>query len=365
MSEPVLLAVPMFVFLGLLIELTGLARSMVSFLAALLGTVSGGLNYVLIGAMLLVSGISGSKAADMAAIAPALFPEMRRHGARPGESVALLGSAAAMADTIPPSLALITLGSVTGVSISALFAAGLMPALILAAALLVVAIARSRGEKPPESRLDFRRIGATFLKAVPALILPVFIRWAVVDGIATATEVSTLGIAYAAIVGIILYRPIAWERLYPALVETAALSGAILFVIGAATSVAWALTQSGFSANLVAFMIGVPGGAVGFMAITIIVFVLLGNVLEGLPAILLFAPMLLPVARTFGIPEVHYGIVVIVAMSIGLFSPPFGVGFYSACVIGRVNPDDAIGPVWKYLGVLLLSLVVVAATPWL
>ncbi|HUA77807.1 MAG TPA: TRAP transporter large permease subunit, partial [Acetobacteraceae bacterium] len=268
-------------------------------------------------------------------------------------------------DTIPPSLALITLGSVTGVSISALFAAGLVPALILAASLLVVIFLRSRGDKPPERKLDPRRIFSTFLKALPALILPVFIRWAVVDGIATATEVSTLGIAYAAIIGIVLYRPVEWRRIYPALVETAALSGAILFVIGAATSVAWALTQSGFSANLVTFMTAVPGGAAGFMAITIVVFVLLGNVLEGLPAILLFAPMLLPVAQSFGIPEVHYGIVVIVAMSIGLFSPPFGVGFYSACVIGRVNPDDAIGPVWKYLGAIFLALLVVAATPWL
>ncbi len=146
MSQPVLLAVPMFIFLGLLIELTGLARAMVAFLAALLGTVRGGLDYVLLAAMMLVSGISGSKAADMAAVAPALFPEMRARGMREGEMVALLSSSAAMADTIPPSLVLITFGSVTGISIAALFTAGLIPAVLLAAALAGVTAVRVRGE---------------------------------------------------------------------------------------------------------------------------------------------------------------------------------------------------------------------------
>ena len=135
MSSLILLAVPLFVFLGLLIEMTGMARAMVAFLAALLGHVRGGLAYVLLGAMYLVSGISGSKAADMAAVAPVLFPEMRRRGANEGELVSLLAAAGAMSETIPPSLVLITIGSVTGVSIAALFTGGLMPALVLALAM--------------------------------------------------------------------------------------------------------------------------------------------------------------------------------------------------------------------------------------
>ena len=137
MSSLILLAVPLFVFLGLLIEMTGMARAMVAFLAALLGHVRGGLSYVLLGAMYLVSGISGSKAADMAAVAPVLFPEMKRRGAHEGELVALLAASGAMSETIPPSLVLITIGSVTGVSIAALFTGGLLPALVLALALAV------------------------------------------------------------------------------------------------------------------------------------------------------------------------------------------------------------------------------------
>src|SRR6202035_2287956 len=144
MSHLILLSVPLFVFLGLLIEMTGMARVMVAFLANLVGHVRGGLSYVLVGAMYLVSGISGSKAADMAAVAPVLFPEMRRRGSHPGELAALLASSSAMSETIPPSLVLITIGSVTNVSITALFTGGLLPAAVAAIAQVVVSWYRSR-----------------------------------------------------------------------------------------------------------------------------------------------------------------------------------------------------------------------------
>ena len=137
---------PLFVFLGLLIEMTGMARAMVDFLASLLGHVRGGLSYVLLGAMYLVSGISGSKAADMAAVAPVLFPEMKRRGAKPGELVALLSSSGAMSETIPPSLVLITIGSVTGVSIAALFTGGHAAGLVLGARALRVVWRRCRDD---------------------------------------------------------------------------------------------------------------------------------------------------------------------------------------------------------------------------
>jgi tripartite ATP-independent transporter DctM subunit len=366
MSQPLLLAIPMFVFLGLLIDVTGLARAMIALLAALLGRLRGGLYYVLLGAMLLVSGISGSKAADMAAIAPGLFPEMRKRGAKEGDLVALLSSSAAMADTIPPSLVLITLGSVTGISIASLFTAGLIPALVLAVSLGIVVFFRSRNDRmDTQPRVPASELARTFAKALPALVLPFLIRWAVVEGVATATEVSTIGIVYALVVGLTLYRPVQWSRLYPVLVESAALSGAILFVIGTATSMAWALTQSGFSSDLALAMEKMPGGSAGFIAVTIVVFILLGNILEGIPAILLFGPLLLPVSHALGIHDVQYAMVIVIAMSIGLFAPPFGVGFYSACAIGKVQPGDAVRHVWRYLAALCVGLVVIAAVPWL
>ena len=365
-SNLILLSVPLFVFLGLLIEMAGLARALVDFIAALIGHVRGGLSYVLLGAMYLVSGISGSKAADMAAVAPVLFPEMRRRGAQAGELVALLAASGAMSETIPPSLVLITIGSVTGVSIAGLFTGGLLPALIAALALVVVCGFRSRGENLKDvRRASPRQIARSFVVALPALALPFLIRYAVIEGVATATEVSTVGIVYTAAAGLLIYRRFDWRRLYPMLIETASLSGAILLIIGTATAMAWALTQSGFSRELVTVMQEVPGGRLGFLAVTIAVFAILGSVLEGIPAIVLFGPLLFPAARALGVHDVHYAMVVILAMGIGLFAPPFGVGFYAACAIGRVAPDDAMGRVWPYLGAVLIALIIVALFPWL
>jgi tripartite ATP-independent transporter DctM subunit len=364
MSGLVLLAVPLFVFLGLLIDMTGMARAMVAFLAGLLGHVRGGLYYVLLGAMYLVSGISGAKAADMAAVAPVLFPEMKRRGSNDGEMVSILSASGAMSETIPPSLVLITIGSVTGVSIAALFTGGLLPGFVLAVALGVVAWWRSRGEKAGE-RASGREIRRSFIVALPALLLPFVIRSAVVEGVATATEVSTIGIAYATIMGLLIYRQFDWKRLYPMLLETASLSGAILLIIGTATGMAWALTQSGFSRDLAVAMSKVPGGGFGFLLISIAAFVVLGSVLEGIPAIVLFGPLLFPMAKAAHVNEVHYAMVVILAMGIGLFAPPLGVGYYAACAIGQVSPDAGMKRIWPYLGALLVGLVAIAAIPWL
>jgi tripartite ATP-independent transporter DctM subunit len=366
MSHLILLSVPLFVFLGLLIEMTGMARAMVAFLASLLGHVRGGLHYVLVGAMYLVSGISGSKAADMAAVAPVLFPEMKARGARPGDLVALLAATGAQTETIPPSLVLITIGSVTGVSIAALFTGGLLPGVVLAITLSALVWWRYRGEDLSHvRRAKGGEIAKTLVIALPALALPFVIRYAVVEGIATATEVSTIGIVYAFVVGLLIYRQFDWRRLMPMLVETASLSGAILLIIGTATGMAWGLTQSGFSRALAAAMTGLPGGSATFIAVSIVVFVILGSVLEGIPAIVLFGPLLFPVARLVGVHEVHYAMIVILAMGIGLFAPPFGVGYYAACAIGRVDPAEGVRPILGYLLALLAGLIIVAIFPWI
>jgi tripartite ATP-independent transporter DctM subunit len=366
MSHLILLAVPLFVFLGLLIEMTGMARAMVDFLASLLGHVRGGLHYVLVAGMYLVSGISGSKAADMAAIAPVLFPAMRDRGTKPGELVALLSATGAQTETIPPSLVLITIGSVTGESIAALFTGGVLPAIVLAVLLCFVVRRRCRGDDLGHvKRASMNEIGRAFVVALPAIALPFLIRAAVVEGVATATEVSTIGIAYAAVAGLLIYRRFDWAALKPMLIYTASLSGAILLIIGTATGMAWGLTQSGFSRSLAAAMSELPGGAASFMAVSIAAFIVLGSVLEGIPAIVLFGPLLFPIAKAVGIHEVHYAMVVILAMGIGLFAPPFGVGYYAACAIGRVEPADGIRPIWGYMLALLVGTIIVAAVPWI
>jgi tripartite ATP-independent transporter DctM subunit len=213
-------------------------------------------------------------------------------------------------------------------------------------------------------RAPLRIVGRTLVIALPSIALPFLIRAAVVEGVATATEVSTIGIVYAVLAGLLIYRQFDWKQLKPMLIYTASLAGAILLIIGTATGMAWGLTQSGFSRALAEAMTGLPGGAATFMAVSILAFIILGSVLEGIPAIVLFGPLLFPIAHAVGIHEVHYAMVVILSMGIGLFAPPFGVGYYAACAIGRVDPAEGIRPIWGYLLALFIGTVIIALVPW-
>jgi tripartite ATP-independent transporter DctM subunit len=260
---------------------------------------------------------------------------------------------------------LIAVGSVTNVSIAALFTGGLLPGAILGVVLCLIVWwqAKSSGERP-SPRAPASTVFKCLLAALPALLLPFIIRSAVIEGVATATEVSTIGIVYSLIVGAVFFRQLDWTRMVPMLIDTATLSGAVLLVIGAASGMAWALTQSGFSTLLASTMAALPGGQPTFLIVSVAAFVLLGTVLEGIPAMVLFGPLLFPVARSIGIHEVHYAIVVILAMGIGLFAPPFGVGYYMACAIGNVSPDAGMKPIVPYLLALFLALIVLALVPW-
>ncbi|KAB1079337.1 TRAP transporter large permease subunit [Methylobacterium soli] len=365
MSHFILLTIPLFIFLGYQIQYTGMARAMVDFFSALIGRVRGGLGYVLLCAMYLVSGISGAKAADMAAIGPILAPAMKDRGMREGDIPALLAVSAAAAETIPPSLVLIIIGSVTGVSIAALFTGGLLPAIVSMLALALVVYLRSRNERRGEGRYDFRLIARTFIVALPGLALPLIIRAAVLEGVATATEVATIGIVYVLVVGLATMRTISLKRMAKMLVDTAAMSGAILIIIALAGAMSWALTQSGFASDLVRFMTSLPGGKVSFLAVSIAAFVVLGSVLEGIPAIVLFGPLLFPAAQALGVNQVHYAIVVLLSMGLGLFSPPFGYGYYTACAIAQVSPDAAMKNMIPYLLAFTAAIIIIAAFPWL
>jgi tripartite ATP-independent transporter DctM subunit len=364
MSSLVLVSVPIFVLLGCVLDATGMGKAIVDFVASLVGHVRAGMSYVLLGSLFLVSGISGSKVSDMATVAPALFPEMKRRGHKPPEMIALLATGAAMADTVPPSIVLIVLGSVAGVSIAGLFSSGVVVATVLLIALALLARWKARHEDlTGVRRAPLSAIRRTALIAAPALVLPFLIRGVVGGGVATATEVSTIAVLYAMVIGMVLYGGIGIRTMYGMLVETAALTGAILMILGTALAMAWAITQSGVAQQLADFMTTLPGGSFSFMAVTIVVFLILGCLLEGLPAILLLAPLMFPIARKLGIHDVHYSMVVVTAMNIGLMAPPIGIGFFIACRIGDVSPDEAMGAIWPYIVALLAGLIVIAAVP--
>jgi tripartite ATP-independent transporter DctM subunit len=365
MSSLILVSVPIFVLLGCVLDATGMGKAIVDFLASLLGHIKAGMSYVLLGSLFIVSGISGSKVSDMATIAPALFPEMKRRGHKPKEMIALLATGAAMADTVPPSIVLIVLGSVAGVSIAGLFQSGVIIAMVLLVALAILARWKARHEVMDQvKRSSSSVIARALLIAAPALVLPFLIRSAVGGGVATATEVSTIAVLYAMIIGQVLYGGLGWKKIYSMLVETAALSGAILLILGTASAMAWAITQSGAVQSLSQFLTTLPGGVVTFMIVTILIFLILGCLLEGLPAILILAPIMFPIARKLGIHDIHYSMVVVTAMNIGLMMPPIGIGFFVACRIGNTSPDEVMGAIWPYILALIAGLLLIAAVPW-
>ena len=365
-SSLVLVSVPIFVLLGCVLDHTGMGKAIVDVLASLLGHVKAGMSYVLLGSLFIVSGISGSKVSDMATVAPALFPEMKRRGNKGPEMVALLATGAAMADTVPPSIVLIVLGAVAGVSIAGLFQAGFVVAMVLLLMLVVLARWKARNEDMQGAkRAPMRRVGQLLLVAGPALALPFLIRSLVGEGVATATEVSTVAVVYALLIGHFLYGGVAPRTIYRMLVDTAALSGAVLLVLGAASAMAWAITQSGVVQQLSQALRTLPGGSYAFMGVTILVFVLLGCLLEGLPAVLLLAPIMFPIAKSLGINDVHYAMVIVCAMNVGLMMPPIGVGFYIACKIGDASPDEVMWAIWPYIAALLIGVMVIAAVPWI
>jgi tripartite ATP-independent transporter DctM subunit len=364
MAHILLLSVPLFIALGSMLVISGMADNMVKLLVALIGHVRGGLSYVLIAGIALVSGISGSKAADMAAVAPVLVPEMRKRGASNGDIVGLMAAACAMSETIPPSLILIMAGAVTGVSIGALFEVGWYPAIALAVLLCLLTYFRaSKSDENQSEKASWATVRRLAVIAVPVLILPFVIRTAVVEGIATATEVATIGIAYVLILTLIIERRFDWKRCYSSLRDASVLTGVIFIILAAANAMAWGFVQSGFSSILAGVASSLPGGVYGFLFISILVFIILGSILEGIPAIVLLGPLLFPVAKSLGVSEVHFALVAVLAMGLGLFAPPFGVGFYTACAICQVQPTVVMKAIWPYVGVLFLGILLVAVIP--
>ena len=362
----VLLAIPFFILVGYLMEANGMSVRLIELLQRLVGRMRGGLNVVMVMAMVLFSGISGSKMADVAAVGAVLVPASRKSGQNPGSTVALLAASAVMAETIPPCINLIILGFVANLSIGGLFAAGLLPAALMAAALIGVSVMFGKSSTAPPleplSRGAMRRMW--FGAAVSlGLIAMIFIGFK--SGFATATEISAFASLYAIVVGSVVFRELTAAAAWRSFVHAAARSGLVLFIVAAAQSLAFVLTLQQVPHAVGEFMVGLSheSGIWLFMLLSIAILIVMGSVLEGAAALIIFGPLLVPVAGKLGIAPLHYGVVLVIAMGIGLFAPPLGFGLYGACLIGKVPVEETVRPMLGYLGLLLACLLVIAFVP--
>lgn len=367
----ILLAIPFFVLAGLVMDVNGMSERLVAFLHLVLGRVRGGLSLVLIASMAVFSGISGSKSADVVAIGSVMLPAMKEGGYQEDDSVALLAATAVMGETIPPCMNIIILGYVANVSIGGLFAAGIVPAALMATGLALVAVWKARGTAPlarPVGALGGRAAHGllqTSLGALAAMVMIGGIFGGIVGGIATPTEVSSFAVVYALVVGALLFREMTWGSFAHFWIRSTSMAGMILFIVASAELLTYILTTNGIpqamAVDLSAF--ASAWGTWAFLLASIAMLIVMGSVLEGAPALIIFGPLLLPAARHLGINPLHFGILLIISMGLGLFAPPLGVGLYTACVIGERPIERVALPIMKYLGIIFVMLLVIAFVP--
>jgi tripartite ATP-independent transporter DctM subunit len=360
----VLLAIPLFILAGALMESGGISERIVDLAMAIVGRVRGGLAMVVVVAEILFSGISGSTAADVSAISSLLVPSMKKAGYSGPESVSVVAAASAMGILVPPCLTMVVLGSLVNLSIVTLFLAGFVPAFILAAALIVLIALRARRQGWPvtggASRADF---GRALRRAIVPTGLPVLLFGGIFSGATTVTEAALIAVVYALVAGMAI-GGIRGRTLVGQLATSGVVTATTLWVLAAASAFAWILVREWVPQTLGEWIAGLGAGRGGFMAATVVLFVVIGALLEGLPALLIFGPILFPISRALGIDPVHYGIVIIAAMGIAFFLPPVGVGLTIAAGIARVDIDEVSRAYLPYLLALLAGLALIAAFPW-
>lgn len=357
----VLLALPFFIFAGIVMERGGISRRLVSFVAAVVGGIRGGLLQVMVVSMYIVSGISGSKAADVAAVGLVMRDMLEKEKYDMDQSAALLAASAAMGECIPPSLAMLVLGSVTSLSVAALFAGGLIPAAVIAVCLMILIWFMSPRRTTWQRPAHMGRLAAA---AVIPFTMPVFLFAGILLGFATPTEVSAFAVAYGLLIAVALYRETGFRDFFAMIAEAATASGMVLFTLAAAQSFSWVLSAAELPHRLAVIVTTLANGPILFLLVSVIALIILGSLLEGLPAILILAPLLVPLAPQAGVDPLHYGIVLLVAMGIGAFLPPLGVGFYIACSVVRAHADRASRAMAPYFIVLLIGVLIVAYVPW-
>ncbi|HEY0910607.1 MAG TPA: TRAP transporter large permease subunit [Bradyrhizobium sp.] len=360
----ILLAVPFFILAGLVMERGGISIRLVRFIHALVGHMQGGLLQVTVASMYVVSGLSGSKPADVAAVGTVMRDELsERHGA--AEGAAVLAAAAVMGETVPPSIAMLIVGSITSVSVGAMFIGGLIPAAVMAICLMILIYVRARASGTPRTpRASGYVMARAGLGAILPLLMPGALLAGILLGVATPTEIAALAVVYGLLLSGLLYREMNFSAFIRIAIDTAALTGVLLFIFAAASSFSWTLTVAYLPQRLVSLLQSVGDSQAIFMICSIILLILVGVLLEGLPSLNVLAPLLIPIAGKLGLSELHYALVLIIAMGIGGFMPFAGVGFYVCCAVMRCDIETASRAMLPYLVMLIAGLLIVAFVPW-
>jgi len=361
-----LLAVPLFILAGALMDTGGISQRLVALAQSLVGHFRNGLGMVSIVSEIFFSGISGSTAADTAAIGSIMIPAMTQAGYSPARATAIVCASCGMGILVPPCIAMVIYGGIANASVGALFAGGFLPAFVMAAALMIqLNIQARRTGAPPGRFAGAKPLLKAFKESLLALLMPVIIFGGILGGICTPTEAAVLAVVYGLAVSMFIYREISLRKLGEVLLQTGIVTGQVMIMVGMATVFGWILTREQVPQALANLLTSLGGGKILFLLLINVSFLFLGAVLEGVPALIATVPIILPIATHFGINPVHFGIILIANMGIGLFIPPIGLGVFIGCSIGKITISEIIKPLAPYLAVNFATVLLITYWPWL
>ncbi len=361
-----LMAIPFFIFAGELMVRGDIARRLVALAGSLVGHFRGGLGQVNIAASVLFGGVSGSAAADASAIGGLMIPQMKARGYDVDFAVNLTVVGSIIALMIPPSHNLIIYSISAGgkISIADLFTAGIIPGLLLAVCLMIAArfVAIRRGY-PTESFPGWAMVGRLFIVAVPGLILIAIIFGGVRSGVFTASESSCIAVVYALLVTVLAYRTMHWQEFVEATMSAVRTTAMVLLVIGCAAAFGWLLAYLRVPTMLVNYMKDISDNPLVILLLINIVLLILGTFMDMSPLIVITTPIFLPVATAFGVDPVHFGIILILNLGIGLCTPPVGAVLFVGCAVGKISIWTAMRTIWPFYSAAVVTLIIVTYIP--
>ena len=360
----VILAIPLYILAGALMETGGIATRLVTLSMALIGWVRGGLAMVVVVVEYLFSGLSGSTAADVSAVGSMLIPPMGRSGYTRAYAVAVVSAASAMGMLVPPCINMVVAGAIANISVGALFFGGFIPAIVLAICIMILIYLQARRHAwKAEERVTVKKFVRAWTGAIIPLGMPIIIFGGILGGIVTPTEAGMLAVFYALIVGVGIYREISLRKLYHILLDAAISSGVVGILVGIASVFAWMMAAEKIPEAILKGMLSFSTSPYVFLALSALIFMVIGSFLEGLPAIVVLLPTMFPIVQKLGLHPIHYVNVVIAAVGIGLFLPPVGLGILIACSIAKIDVTSATRALAPFLVVLLVGLLILVLFP--
>jgi len=359
------LAVPLFVLAGMLMETGGISKRIVELSNAMVGHIRGGLGMVVMVATIFFSDISGSSAADTAAIGSIMIPTMKKRGYAPNFSAALVTAAGGMGVLIPPCLTMVVFGSLTNTSIGALFLAGFVPGISMGIILMLLTyIIARRNNFPREERATFGQFLRASKRATLSLFMGVIILGGILLGIFTATEAAAVAVVYGFFLSVVLYREIKLSQLPKILWDASVVSGVVMLVVGISYGFGWVMAKEQIPVKLANFMLTLPGGKLAFLLAVNVLLLIMGMFFDASLSVVILVPILFPVAVKLGVDPVHFGTFVVMNLGIGFTTPPYGLSLFIASGIAKVPMSSIITPILPYILTMIGFLLVVTYVPW-